>query len=133
MTFDTQSASGAPDCIAPDGSEIRFLAYTARASSVHCTLGAGQTSLAVQHKTIDEIWYYLTGRGEVWRKLGDSSEVLEVEAGISLSIPVGTHFQFRNVSDEALTFVITTMPPLPGDSEAIRVADHWRTANSQTP
>ncbi len=125
MAFESRSLSLDADCIAPDGSEIRYLAGTDRGSSVHCTLRPGQTSLAVRHKTVDEIWYCLSGRGEIWRATGDYEEVVETRPETSISIPVGTHFQFRNVGDEALTFAITTMPPWPGDSEAIRVADYW--------
>jgi len=87
----------------------------------HCTLPAGKTSLAVKHKTVEEIWYFLEGKGEVWRKHGDHEEVATVEPGISLTIPLGTHFQFRNTGSGPLCFIIVTMPPWPGPEEAARV------------
>jgi len=114
------------DCLAPDGSEIRILSATERGSMVHCTLPAGKTSVAVAHHRVEEIWYFLEGRGQVWRKLGESEEVVDVAPGISLTIPAGAHFQFRNRGDTPLRFVLTTMPPWPGDGEAYRVPNHWR-------
>ncbi|MBI1356736.1 MAG: cupin domain-containing protein [Acidobacteria bacterium] len=114
--------------VAPDGSEIRFLAGNERASTVHCTLPAGGVSLAVRHLTVEEIWYCLEGRGEVWRRLEGREEVTAFEPGVSLDIPLGAHFQFRNDGDAPLRFLIATMPPWPGADEAVRVEDHWPTA-----
>ena len=45
--------------------------------------------------------------------------------GISLTIPLGAHFQFRNEGKEPLSFIILTIPPWPGEGEAVRVADYW--------
>ena len=113
------------DLLAPDQSEIRLLVSTGRGSMVHCTLPAGETSLAVTHRTVEEIWFFLGGRGEVWRKNETGEATTKVEPGVSLAIPLGAHFQFRNTGEEPFTFVIVTMPPWPGDEEAVRVADHW--------
>jgi mannose-6-phosphate isomerase-like protein (cupin superfamily) len=121
----TKQLPQAPDCFAPDGSEIRLLPATGRASMVHCTLPPGKVSLAVAHRTVEEIWYFLEGQGEVWRKLGAREEVVQVSPGVSLTIPLGAHFQFRNSGDTPLRFVLATVPPWPGDNEAYRVADHW--------
>jgi mannose-6-phosphate isomerase-like protein (cupin superfamily) len=92
---------------------------------VHCTLPPGGVSKAVMHRTVEEVWYFLEGAGQVWRKSGGEEDVLDVSAGLSLSIPLGTHFQFRNTGTTPLRFVIITMPPWPGADEAVRVADHW--------
>lgn len=123
--FETKQAAPDYDVLAPDGSEIRFLAGTDRASSVQCTLPVGATTLAVRHQTVDEIWYFLSGEGEVWRKQGDLESVTHATPGVSLSIPLGTHFQFRNTGTEPLQFIIVTLPPWPGEQEAVRVPDHW--------
>lgn len=130
MTFETGRPGDACDCLAPDGSEIRLLPAVQGGSAVHCTLPAGRTSLAVRHRTVEEIWYFLRGRGQVWRRQGEREEVVDVEPGVALTIPLGVDFQFRNVGAEPLAFVIVTMPPWPGEHEAIRVADHWDTAGS---
>jgi mannose-6-phosphate isomerase-like protein (cupin superfamily) len=88
-------------------------------------LPPGATALAIVHRTVDEIWYVLSGRAEIWRKRGEHEEVIEAGPGTSLTIPVGTSFQFRTVGDEPLRFVMFTMPPWPGDDEARRIPNHW--------
>lgn len=123
----TQALPDDPDAIAPDGSEIRLLppALDGGASLVHCTLAPGDVSKAVAHRTVEEIWYVISGEGEVWRAWKDHQEVVPVHAGVSLNIPLGTQFQFRTVGDAPLTFLIATLPPWPGPDEAVPVADHW--------
>jgi mannose-6-phosphate isomerase-like protein (cupin superfamily) len=57
------------DYLAPDGSEIRLLIAGSAGSLCHCTLPVGGVCSAVYHKTVEEIWYCISGQGEVWRKL----------------------------------------------------------------
>lgn len=130
MPFVTRQLGPEIDAIAPDGSEIRLMAETARGSFVHCTLPPGGVSKAVRHRTIEEVWYFLSGDGEVWRALDGAESCVPVSAGTALTIPTGAHFQFHNSGSEPLCFVIATMPPWPGDAEAVRVADHWPTEDS---
>ncbi len=113
------------DDLAPDGSEIRLLPPMRGASLCHCTLPPGGTSKAVAHRTIEELWYFLNGQGLVWRKRGDHEEEVAVDPGVCVTIPPGTHFQFRNSGSQPLSFVIVTIPPWPGSEEAVRVGDHW--------
>jgi mannose-6-phosphate isomerase-like protein (cupin superfamily) len=110
---------------APDGSEIRPMLELSRGGLSHCTLPPGAVSLAVRHKTIEELWYVLGGTGQIWRKLDAREEVVEVTPGTSVSIPTGAQFQFRNTGKDPLVLVIATIPPWPGMDEAVRVADHW--------
>jgi mannose-6-phosphate isomerase-like protein (cupin superfamily) len=91
----------------------------------HFELAPGQTSVAVAHHSVAEIWYFLSGRGEFWRKYGDQAEVAPVEPGVCLTIPVGTHFQFRSLGDEPLAALGVTMPPWPGAGEAYQVEGKW--------
>lgn len=114
-----------PDAVAPDGSRVRMLLGLARGSVAHFELAPGQTSVAVAHKTVDEIWFFLQGRGEMWRRLEAREDVVAVDAGMCLTIPVGTHFQFRAFGDEALTAVGVTMPPWPGNGEVYFVEGRW--------
>jgi mannose-6-phosphate isomerase-like protein (cupin superfamily) len=113
------------DVIAPDGCEVRLLAQTPRGSMAHFTLGPGQVTRAVAHRTVEEVWYFLSGRGRMWRRQGDDEEIVEVAPGMSLSIPLGTEFQLRNDGAEPLAAVAVTMPPWPGADEAYFVAGKW--------
>jgi len=113
------------DALAPDGSEIRELATVPRGSMVHCTLPVGGVSLPVKHKTVDELWYVLSGSGQVWRRLAGDGRTADVLPGDSLNIPVGTAFQFRNTGDEPLCILIVTMPPWPGSGEAQATDGFW--------
>ena len=124
-TVQTARLSRAKRVVAPDGSEVRELVATSRGSMVHCTLPPGATSVAVAHRTVDELWYFVSGRGQVWRRTGDQESILDVEPGVSLSIEAGAHFQFRNTGEDDLCFVIATMPPWPGEDEAYSVRGRW--------
>lgn len=125
MPFITRPLAGSADTLAPDGSEIRLLVEGSRGSMVHCTLLPGRTSLAVRHQTVEEVWYILQGVGQLWRAYSGEEEETDLVSGISVTIPTGTHFQFRNTGAEFLCILICTMPPWPGADEAIRVANHW--------
>ena len=115
-----------PDATAPDGSEIRLLIdqrhQATRASMCEVTLGAGQVSRPVWHQTVEEIWYVLEGRGQVWRcpPEADPASVTAVGVGPgdALAIPTGWRFQFSADKDAPLRFLCYTSPPWPGPEEA---------------
>ena len=111
--------------MAPDGSEIRALLQLRGGSVVHCTLPAGQITKAVRHRTVEEIWFILSGAGELWRRDGEREMVTELGAGVAVSLPLGVAFQFRAISEVPLRFLICTMPPWPGEDEAISVMGKW--------
>lgn len=121
----TKSLGGGADVIAPDGCEVRILAATGRGSMAHFTLGPGQISRAVRHRTVEEVWFFLSGRGRMWRRSDAGEEITEVRAGVSIAIPTGAHFQLRNDGDQPLAAVAVTMPPWPGEDEAVFVAGAW--------
>ena len=123
--FATKSLGKTPDATAPDGSAVRLLLALPGGSMAHFELPAGAVSHAVTHKSVEEIWYFLAGRGEMWRRLAGEERVVAVEPGLSLTIPLGTAFQFRASSEAPLTFLAITMPPWPGAEEAERVAGPW--------
>jgi mannose-6-phosphate isomerase-like protein (cupin superfamily) len=123
--FDTRHIAEAPDAIAPDGSEVRLLGASARGSMAAFRLAPGAVSKAVAHRTVEEIWYFIAGRGRMWRGLGEAEEVTEVGLGVSVTIPTGTYFQFRCDDGEPLEAVAVTMPPWPGADEAYPVAGKW--------
>ncbi len=127
IPFDTAALPNKPDVVAPNGLEIRQLPAPRNnsASLAHCTLPAGQVSKAIRHRTVEEVWFFLSGRGELWRAVEDLEENLSVHPGMSVTIPLGTSFQFRSVGNEALVFILVTTPPWPGNDEAVRVTDYW--------
>lgn len=90
--METKTVPEAYDALAPDNSEIRLLVSGERGSMAHCTLPPGQVSLAVRHRTVEELWYCLEGRGEVWRSRDGRGETVDFVPGVSLDIPLGAHF-----------------------------------------
>ncbi|MCG8509786.1 MAG: cupin domain-containing protein [Rhodospirillales bacterium] len=127
--FETKRLPKNPDVAAPDGSDVRILLGLKGGTMAHFELPPGRTSRAVTHRTVEEIWYFLGGRGEMWRKQGSREEIVTVEAGICLTIPQGTHFQFRAIGGEPLSAVAITMPPWPGEDEAVFVDGKWPPAD----
>ncbi len=111
--------------LAPDGCDVRGLLGLAGGSMAHFELQAGMTSGAVVHRTVEELWFVLSGRGEMWRRQGTHEETVVLEPGLCLSIPVGTQFQFRATGAQALAAVAVTLPPWPGAGEAVSVAGPW--------
>src|SRR5687768_16943435 len=101
-SFDTRRLADKHHAIAPDGSEVRVLCHATAGSMAHFTLPPRAVSKAMAHRTVEEIWYFLSGHGRMWRRLGAHEAEVEVRAGSSITIPVGTHFQFRCDSDEPL-------------------------------
>ncbi|MGN6793969.1 MAG: cupin domain-containing protein [Streptosporangiaceae bacterium] len=110
----------APAVWAPDGSAVRPLcAIAGLGSFAHFQLEPGETARAVSHATVQEIWYVTGGTGQMWRQQdGREPTVTELRAGVCLTIPLGTRFQFRaDAVGEPLTVVAVTMPPWPDDDE----------------
>ena len=124
MTFDTQKLPATPDVTAPDGSDVRVLLGLQGGGMAHFELQPGHTSKAVAHRTVEEIWFFLAGRGQMWRRQNGREEVVAVGTNVCLTIPLGTHFQFRALGDEPLAAIAVTMPPWPGADEAYLVEDY---------
>lgn len=125
MTFESRRINPQPDVIAPDGSEVRVLCGLPRGGMATFTLAPGAVAKAIRHRTVDELWYVVAGTGRMWRRLGEHEEVTALAPGMSMSIPVGTTFQFRCDGKEPLVAVAATMPPWPGESEAVIVEGPW--------
>jgi mannose-6-phosphate isomerase-like protein (cupin superfamily) len=125
MPFATARRSRHPTAVAPDGSDVRVLLGLPGGSMAEFELAAGRVSAAVTHRTVEEIWYVQEGRGEMWRRQGAREEIVALEPGVCLTIPQGTHFQFRALDGAALRVLAITMPPWPGDGEAIVVTGPW--------
>jgi mannose-6-phosphate isomerase-like protein (cupin superfamily) len=127
----TQTLQSERSYLAPDGSEIRLLLdlEDGKGGLAHCVLPEGGVSVAQRHKTVGEIWYFVQGLGQVWRKSAgevQNEETVDVSAGRCLTIEPGEHFQFRNTGAEPLTLVIATIPSWPGPEEAEEVEGRWQ-------
>ena len=123
--FSTKLLLESPDVKAPDGSDVRVLLKLPGGSMAHFELAAGHVSRAIAHRTVDEIWYFVDGLGVMWRKFQGNVETVRVEAGVCITIPCGTEFQFRSLGPAPLKAVAVTMPPWPGDQEAYFVEGIW--------
>jgi mannose-6-phosphate isomerase-like protein (cupin superfamily) len=123
--FSTKRLPVQRDAVAPDGSDVRLLLALKSGGMAHFELAPGKISIAVAHRTVEEIWFFLKGRGEIWRKLKDQEEVVPVEPGVCITIPVGTHFQFHSSGQGPLAAIGVTMPPWPGEGEAYHVQGKW--------
>lgn len=123
--FETTRRSATPQEDAPDGSRVRPLVRLAGASVAEFELGAGRTSRSIVHRTIDEIWYVVAGRGELWRRQDSREETVVLEPGVSVTIPRGTQFQFRAQGKETLRVLGVSLPPWPGEDEAMAVKGPW--------
>ena len=126
--FTTKRISDRRDAVAPDGSDVRILLGLRGGGLAHFELAPGRTSIAVTHRTVEEIWFFLSGRGEMWRKLESQEEVVPVESGVCITIPLGTWFQFRALGTEPLRALGVTMPPWPGEGEAYEIPGKWPAA-----
>ncbi len=124
--FDHKSLTIKPDVFAPDGAEVRLLCQTRNASAAHFSLQPGQTSRAMRHRTVEEIWFIVAGQGEMWRQYKDREKLLPLAPDMCLTIPVGTEFQFRNTGAGVFSAYAVTMPPWPGEDEAVTVDGIWQ-------
>ena len=133
--FETLQVPAEPDGMAPDGAEVSVLLALAGGSMAEFFLQPDQTSIAVRHLSVEELWYVLDGTGEMWRSSSDGTEsVVELTPGTCVSIPVGTTFQFRSL-ESGLRAVGVTMPPWPVDRiEAVRVEpSQWQATLAEGP
>lgn len=114
-----------PDGRSPAGADIRFLLDSEKGSMIHSTVPPYQINKATVHATVSEYWYILEGHGEIWRDRGSEHGVTVLVPGTAIDIPVGTAFQYRNVSDVDLKFICISMPHWPGESEAAFIQGIW--------
>jgi mannose-6-phosphate isomerase-like protein (cupin superfamily) len=123
--YETKALGTAIDAVAPDGTAVRLLLSLAGGSMAHFELPAGAVSHAVTHRTVEEIWFVLSGCGSIWRRQEGRERTDPLAPGTSLTIPLGTAFQFRAGASSPLAFVAITMPPWPGMDEALPAPGPW--------
>lgn len=115
-----------PDAKSPAGADIRYLVDGETGNMIHSTVPPHQVNRATVHATVSEFWYILEGQGEIWRDNGVEGLVTPLLPGTAIDIPVGTAFQYRNLSDSELKFICIAMPPWPGEAEATFVQGKWK-------
>src|SRR5690349_24498907 len=111
--FETKQLPDDTDVLAPDGSDVRILLGLKGGGMAHFELGPGQTARAVAHRTVEEIWYFIAGQGEMWREQDGVAEAVEVYPGVWLTIPLGARFPVRCIghgAPEALRVPVATGP-----------------------
>ncbi|MFH2112140.1 MAG: cupin domain-containing protein [Candidatus Bathyarchaeota archaeon] len=123
--FETKKLSKKRCDVAPDGSDARTLLKLSRGSLVHFELPPDAVSRAGVHDNVEEIWYVLKGRGEMWRKRDERDLIVALEPGVCVTVPPSTHFQFRSTGFEPLSAIVVTMPPWPGPQEWSEVKGVW--------
>ncbi|HEY5205043.1 MAG TPA: cupin domain-containing protein [Roseiarcus sp.] len=123
--YETKTLGEGVDATAPDGTAVRLLLSLAGGSMAHFELPAGAVSHAVTHRTVEEIWFVVSGHGVIWRSQDGVERIDPLGPGTSLTIPLGTAFQFRADTDGPLAFVAITMPPWPGMDEAAPAQGPW--------
>lgn len=124
--------SDTPDAQSPAGADIRFIMDGTTGNMIHSTVRPGQTNRATVHATVSEFWHVLEGEGEIWRKFGTQERTTPLVAGVSIDIPVGTSFQYRNTGPVDLKFICIAMPKWPGDTEATYVDGIWQASSYLT-
>lgn len=124
--FGTLHESQALSVTAPDGARVCALLALQRGSMAVFELEPGEVSAPVRHRSVEELWYVLSGEGEMWRRDAVGEAVVSLQAGLCLSLPLGTDFQFRCLGGATLRAVAVTLPPWPGADEALAVSGRWR-------
>jgi mannose-6-phosphate isomerase-like protein (cupin superfamily) len=121
----TRSFPSAADGRSPAGAEIRHLIDGEAGGLIHGTLVPGQVTRATVHGTVSELWYVLSGAGQIWRRDAIGEQTTALGRGVSIDIPVGTAFQYRCTGVAPLQFICITMPRWPGPQEATVIEGPW--------
>lgn len=114
-----------PDVIAPDGAEIRVLVDQSRGATklslAEALVKPGERTSCVSHRTIEEVWYIVQGKGRFHRLTPNGTEesIEEVVTGEALFIPTGYRFWIENTGPGDLRFLCCDAPAWPGHDEAV--------------
>jgi mannose-6-phosphate isomerase-like protein (cupin superfamily)/GNAT superfamily N-acetyltransferase len=110
---------------APDGMRVSVLTRGERGSLARFELAADRVGHAVRHQTVDELWFVVDGEAELWTHTPDGTEQMRaLGTDDSLLLEAGTCFQVR-AGARGVSVLATTMPPWPGEDEALLVHGAW--------
>jgi mannose-6-phosphate isomerase-like protein (cupin superfamily) len=111
ITVDVRNIDAVPAFTTKDGSEIREL-LARRNSSIRnqslaeARVAPGQTTTPHYHPRTEEIYYILSGEGQM--RIGD--EARRVGPGDAIAIPPGERHQITNTGREMLKFLCCCAP-----------------------
>lgn len=125
-TFTTANLATTTSFLSDDGSEIRPMPSIQGVESVHCRLPKGGAIQASEHRTVSQIWYVISGKGELWLKSHAKKEtVLPLQPGVAVTVPLGYGFQFHNTGEQDLDIFIVNTTKWSGAGELIPIKNHW--------
>jgi mannose-6-phosphate isomerase-like protein (cupin superfamily) len=110
--IDLRSLDSAEPFVTADGSTIRELCGiptggTELQSLAEATLAPGQATTPHYHRESEEIYFILSGEGEMEIEGGRAA----VSPGDAIPIPRGSRHRIRNVGDGPLRFLCACAPP----------------------
>ena len=123
--FENKNLPEKYDYLAPDSIKIRLLTGFDCGNTFHCTLSSRKVSTAVQHKTVNRIWYIISEEGKLWQSNGREEGFLLLQAGCSGTIPVVNSFQFSSTGKNELCNLFITISAYPGLGETEKVKGYW--------
>jgi len=103
------------DCeqfITKDGSSIREImaprnSMIEKQSLAEAVVPVGCVTHEHYHATSEEIYYILSGSGEMWV----AGETFQVRGGDAVALLPGTRHKIRNIGDDKLVFLCICVPP----------------------
>lgn len=110
--------------IAEDRTLNRTLVEGGCGMMVRRELAAGACTMAVRHRTVEQLWHITEGAGELWRSQDGESRFDILTAGDSVCIRPGVQFQVR-ASGARMRALVATTPRWPGAHEAVAVRGVW--------
>jgi mannose-6-phosphate isomerase-like protein (cupin superfamily) len=90
----------------------------------HHELADGEVTASIRHRTVEQLWHVLSGRGELWRTIEGEARVDVLGPGDSVCVRPGVSFQLRAL-DGPLRAVVASAPSAPGPGEAVAVPGRW--------
>lgn len=80
---------------------------------IRCVLPGGESSDLVKNNTAHELLYIVSGTGEIWCKNSIEESVTALTPGVSVDLPLGINYQYKNTSNYDLVFTRVTMRSWP--------------------
>jgi mannose-6-phosphate isomerase-like protein (cupin superfamily) len=110
--IEIRNRAGSEPFVTKDGSEIREIASPSNSSLknqsvAEAILKPGLVTKGHYHKSSEEIYYILNGKGLMYIEHNES----EISIGDTIVIPPGKTHKVRNTGDEDLVFLCCCSPP----------------------